>query len=113
MWIHLLVAVLFIFTFVLGLVKHSGYTVYQMISRFCYLIFIVTGGFLAFKAFHRSPFLISLKIIIALIFIAALEYGFAKKNHKNLDQKTFKILIFIFVILILVGLLAAGGRPFM
>ncbi|WP_220728325.1 DUF1516 family protein [Apilactobacillus xinyiensis] len=112
LWIHLLIAILFIFTFIMGLTRRKNAFIYQMISRTFYLIFLITGGFLFFKAFHRAPMLLSFKAIFAFIFIVAAEYGFAKNNSNKMNKHILWILMLMLILLIIVGFLAAGGRPF-
>lgn len=112
LWIHLIFAILLIALVSLSIFKKKGFMPYMMISRVTYLVFIVTGAILFFKAYDRDPIFAILKILAALMFIALLEMTFAEKTKNRLTKGMIISLYCALILLFIIGFITAGGHPF-
>ncbi|MEJ6400001.1 DUF1516 family protein [Nicoliella lavandulae] len=112
LWLHLIFVLILIISASMGLLLRSGNQFYIMIVRVCYLVFIVSGILLFSHAWARDPFLTIVKIIVAIGLIGILEVSFAKRKRNQLTKQWIVIDVLAFIVVIIVGLLLAGGRPF-
>lgn len=111
MWLHIHLAA-FIILLIAVIVKlmnpdREMKSVLMMI-RLIYLVLIVTGGRLVMFTFDRDPVLSIVKILLALATIAFAEIAFGKKGTPSKR----KWLIGLMIITAVVGLVLAGGQPF-
>ncbi|MHA8110482.1 DUF1516 family protein [Lactobacillaceae bacterium Melli_B4] len=112
LWLHLIFALILVISVSMALLLRSGNQFYVMIARFCYLVFIVSGIILFPHAFNRDPLLTIVKVVIALGLIGMLEVTFAKQKKGQLTKQWLGIIAVTMLIVIVVGLILAGGRPF-
>lgn len=112
LWIHLITWIILAVMIFLTLFTNSHTKIYEMISRFGYLVLIITGLKLAIRAWSVEPGLIILKIIIALIFIALTEIAFAKKEQQNINQILIWLVIILCILVAIIGFALAGWYPF-
>ncbi|TPR19254.1 DUF1516 family protein [Apilactobacillus timberlakei] len=112
LWIHLIFAILLIALISLSIFKKKGFMPYMMITRVTYLVFIVTGTILFFKAYDRNPVFAILKALAAVMFIAMLEMNFAEKTKNRLTKGMVISLYCALILLFIIGFITAGGRPF-
>ncbi len=112
LWIHLIFAIVLIALVIASLAKKQGYKPYMMMSRVSYLVFIITGVILFFKAFDRNPLFALLKVLIAILLIGLIEMTYAAKAKDQLTKGMIYSLVCGFVLVIIVGFIVAQGRPF-
>lgn len=112
LWIHLIFAILLIVLVSLSIFKKKGFMPYMMISRVTYLVFIVTGSLLFFKAYDRNPIFAILKVLAAIMFIGLLEMTFAEKNKGRITKGIIISLYCALILLFIIGFITAAGRPF-
>ncbi|UQS84742.1 YisL family protein [Apilactobacillus apisilvae] len=112
LWIHLVFAIILVILISLSVFKQNNFKIYMMISRVTYLVFLITGIVLFFKAYSRDPLLAILKVLAALLFIGMLEMTFAEKTKGRLTKWMVISLFIALILLFIIGLITAGGRPF-
>lgn len=112
LWIHLIFAVLLIVLVITALCKKNNFKPYMMATRVSYLVFIVTGIVLFSKAFERDAMFTILKALSAIFLIGLIEMAYAQKTKKSLTVGLVMSLILVFALVIVIGLIVAGGRPF-
>ncbi|WP_192986029.1 DUF1516 family protein [Carnobacterium mobile] len=111
MWLHIHLTA-FILIFVAILVKlfnqDKEMKALFMVIRVVYLVLIATGIRLAMYTFDSQAVLTTVKILLGLSTIAVCEMAFGKKGTKMLKN----VLVGLVVVTAIVGLVLAGGRPF-
>lgn len=111
MWLHTHLTA-FILLFIAVLVKllnqDKEMKPLLMVIRVIYLILIVTGARLVFYTFESQMVLTIVKILLGLSTIGICEMAFSKKGTKTMKNG----LVGLLVITAIVGLVLAGGRPF-
>lgn len=111
-WTHLITWIIMTITILLALLGNSHNKVYEMITRVGYIVIIVTGIMLFGRAWSVEPNLLIVKVVLALILIALVEIGFARKNTGRLTtQAVWAVIVFLIVVAI-VGFGLAGWYPF-
>ncbi|MBW1604974.1 DUF1516 family protein [Lactobacillus sp. Sy-1] len=112
LWLHVIFALILLISTVMALSLKSGNQFYVMLDRFCYLIFIVSGIILFPHAWNRSPILAIAKVVAAVALIGILEVSFAKQKRNQLTKQWISILVVLVILVILLGVIIAGGHPF-
>jgi hypothetical protein len=112
LWIHIIGVLILILSAGWALWASHHNQIGMMIARLCYIVLMVTGGILFFKAFHRSPILDILKVILAFGLIGSLEMTFAQKVHQKLRRPVIMGVLGGGILVIILGIIVAGGRPF-
>ncbi|UQS87228.1 YisL family protein [Nicoliella spurrieriana] len=112
LWLHIIFALILIISTVMALSLRSGNQFYVMIDRFCYLVFLVSGIVLFPHAWDRNPILTVAKVVAAIILIGLLEMTFAKQKKHQLNKTWITTLAVLLIIVLLLGVILAGGRPF-
>ncbi|WP_283679189.1 DUF1516 family protein [Lentilactobacillus sp. Marseille-Q4993] len=113
LWIHLITWVLLLIVVLIDLFGSSQRPiVWQMIARVLYLVAIGSGIFLLIETFKYNPSMSIIKIIVALGSIALIEIAFAKQNKKQLTTGLVWDAIIGLVVVGVLGLWLAQGRPF-
>ncbi|KRM71367.1 hypothetical protein FC34_GL001847 [Lacticaseibacillus brantae DSM 23927] len=86
-------------------------TPFLMIARLGYVVMIVSGYVLMRDAFNRNPALTVLKIVLAVGFIALVEILFSQADGKQMRSSWRWLILGGGVIVGIVGLILAQGRP--
>ncbi|WP_099973978.1 MULTISPECIES: DUF1516 family protein [Lactobacillaceae] len=113
LWTHLITWVVIAVLVAIVLLGNSKYDrIYQMIVRLGYLVSIISGLMLFEYGWHRDPIFTTLKIVVALAFIALVEIGFARKKNGQLSNSTIYTVFAFCIVVGVLGFILAGGRPF-
>lgn len=111
MWLHIHLTA-FILIFIAILVKlfntEKEMKPLLMVIRVIYLVLIVTGIRLTLYTFDSQTILTVVKILLGLGTIGICEMAFGKKGTKPMKN----LLVGLLVVTAIVGLVLAGGRPF-
>lgn len=111
LWLHIIVALAMIVLLIVDLRKENGSLPVAMTIRTLYLVMLADGIYLAFKAWHRAPVLVSFKIVASILVIGYIEYLMARRARNQLKQSDYYIAAGIIVLLVILGLFTAGFRP--
>ncbi|KID41608.1 DUF1516 family protein [Fructilactobacillus fructivorans] len=111
-WIHLLTWLVLFIAVCIALFSNWHFKAMTMIARLCYVILIISGIFLVPYAWGRDPILTVVKIICALLLIGLIEMAFAFKSQQKLSKTFLWITIVAIIIVAIIGIMLAGGRPF-
>lgn len=111
MWLHIhLTAFILIFIAILVKLFNSEKEMKPllMVIRVIYLVLIVTGIRLVLYTYDSQMALTVVKILLGLGTIGICEMAFGKKGTKTMRS----LLVGLLVVTAIVGLVLAGGRPF-
>ncbi|MHC9537348.1 DUF1516 family protein [Dellaglioa sp. BT-FLS60] len=112
LWIHLITWVVIAILVLLTVFTNSNTKIYQMITRLGYLVSIASGIMLLGYAWQDNPILTVIKLIGALVFIGLVEMTFARKNRNQLNKGIIYAVVICCIVVGVLGLILAGGRPF-
>lgn len=111
LWMHVVLVIALLVLLFLDLKRKGGYRPYVMGIRTIYIIFVLDGLWLYPVAWLRDPILSYVKVIFSILVICFLEYLIVQRFKNQLSKRDVWIGIILLIVLIVLGLFAAGFRP--
>ncbi|QBP18134.1 DUF1516 family protein [Acetilactobacillus jinshanensis] len=111
LWLHILFVILLLTFLYIDLRKRGGSKFATIMIRILYILFILDGAILLPTAMGRHPRLSFVKVGASLCMIGFLEFLIARRAKNTLTKPIVIICIILLLILIGLGLLTAGFRP--
>lgn len=104
-WVHLLNWPLMMISAAIALFSQDSRTskICQMLTRFTYLVAVLSGLYLLGYAMHSQPYLAIIKSVLALLVMASIEMAFAKKKVGQLNAWRLYLTLGALVLLGLFG----------